>query len=258
MKQHDIQSMQDEYAVRTTSVAGATIDALNKLEQAFTDTADMVRGLVINSLNTFNDGLMAVMTGRGNVSMRQVGAYIFGGAAKVGLQGFEGQVLKMFGFGGKSTMGTPGNPMHVVIDGGAGMPGAAAAGGLAGKLGGWLGKLFGHGGGVSGELANVAMDSSLDGITIPGFATGGPIPANLPSIVGERGPELFMPSTPGRIVPNHQLGGVGGQTVWNIDARGTDPSLTMANVHHAVQMAYSAAYVNSQHAMADRARRRPR
>jgi tape measure domain-containing protein len=40
-----------------------------------------------------------------------------------------------------------------------------------------------------------------------GFADGGIPPVGVPSIVGERGPELFVPSTKGRIVPNHALGG---------------------------------------------------
>jgi len=40
-----------------------------------------------------------------------------------------------------------------------------------------------------------------------GFANGGNPPVNKPSIVGERGPELFIPKTPGTIVPNEMLGG---------------------------------------------------
>jgi len=45
-----------------------------------------------------------------------------------------------------------------------------------------------------------------------GRATGGPVSANTPYMVGERGPELFMPSGAGTIIPNHALGGMGGQT----------------------------------------------
>lgn len=43
---------------------------------------------------------------------------------------------------------------------------------------------------------------------IPGFQSGGR-PTG-PSIVGERGPELFMPDRSGTIIPNHELGGMGG------------------------------------------------
>lgn len=46
---------------------------------------------------------------------------------------------------------------------------------------------------------------------IPGLAKGGPIDG--PAIVGERGPELFVPRTSGTIVPNEQLGGMGGTNI---------------------------------------------
>lgn len=47
-----------------------------------------------------------------------------------------------------------------------------------------------------------------------GFANGGSPPVNQPSMVGERGPELFVPRTAGTIVPNNQLAAMGGgQTV---------------------------------------------
>jgi hypothetical protein len=42
-------------------------------------------------------------------------------------------------------------------------------------------------------------------ITLKTFATGGRPPVNFPSIVGERGPELFMPDRPGTIFPNDDL-----------------------------------------------------
>lgn len=40
-----------------------------------------------------------------------------------------------------------------------------------------------------------------------GRAAGGPVSANTPYVVGEKGPELFMPNTAGKIIPN---GGVSG------------------------------------------------
>lgn len=40
-----------------------------------------------------------------------------------------------------------------------------------------------------------------------GFANGGTPPINKPSIVGEKGPELFMPKSAGTIIPNDKLGG---------------------------------------------------
>ena len=52
-------------------------------------------------------------------------------------------------------------------------------------------------------------------------ATGGPVIAGQPYIVGERGPELFTPGASGNITPNNQLGaalGSGGGTTVNVYA----------------------------------------
>jgi len=64
-----------------------------------------------------------------------------------------------------------------------------------------------------------------------GFANGGRPPINRPSIVGERGAELFIPDTAGTIVPNNEVKGMGGTTNINftintVDARGVDELLT--------------------------------
>jgi lambda family phage tail tape measure protein len=45
-----------------------------------------------------------------------------------------------------------------------------------------------------------------------GYANGGNPPVGKVSVVGERGPELFVPRTAGTIIPNHALSGVGGTT----------------------------------------------
>ena len=58
---------------------------------------------------------------------------------------------------------------------------------------------------------------------IKGFEQGGRPPINRPSMVGEKGPELFIPDRAGTIVPNHQLGGKPVTVNFNIntvDARG--------------------------------------
>lgn len=49
------------------------------------------------------------------------------------------------------------------------------------------------------------MRNEQAGLT--GRATGGPVSQNTPYMVGERGPELFVPNKSGSIVPNHQMGG---------------------------------------------------
>jgi hypothetical protein len=44
-------------------------------------------------------------------------------------------------------------------------------------------------------------------------ALGGPVQANTPYLVGERGPELFMPNSGGNIIPNNKMGGGAGVVV---------------------------------------------
>jgi lambda family phage tail tape measure protein len=57
-----------------------------------------------------------------------------------------------------------------------------------------------------------AISSALGafGISIPGLASGGPVEKGQPYIVGEKGPELFVPQGAGQIIPNNKLGGNNG------------------------------------------------
>lgn len=83
--------------------------------------------------------------------------------------------------------------------------------------------MFTGGTGVVSQIANAAIDA------IGTRASGGPVSANTPYLVGERGPELFMPSSSGSIVPNHKMGGgVTISPVYNIDARGATADLQAA------------------------------
>ena len=50
---------------------------------------------------------------------------------------------------------------------------------------------------------------------IPGFADGGAISRGQPAIIGEEGPELFVPNASGTIIPNNQLSEGVGQTAGN-------------------------------------------
>jgi len=119
--------------------------------------------------------------------------------------------------------------------------GAGASGGkkegLGGFLGGILGGAFGGGGGGSkgggggggssfGKF-NLGLSSGSDFLKIPQlfkFADGGRPPVGKASIVGERGPELFVPSTAGTIIPNNQIGGesITNNIVVNVDVSNTE------------------------------------
>lgn len=74
---------------------------------------------------------------------------------------------------------------------------------FSGSLGG------GAGGGIGGLLNFGGLVGSILGL--PGRATGGPVAPGRGYLVGERGPELFVPTTSGTVVPNG--GGSGGRDV---------------------------------------------
>jgi phage-related minor tail protein len=64
-----------------------------------------------------------------------------------------------------------------------------------------------------------------------GMANGGPVQGATPIIVGERGPELFVPQSAGKIISNSSLKGSGsspssggGQTVVNYNIQAVDSS----------------------------------
>jgi hypothetical protein len=63
----------------------------------------------------------------------------------------------------------------------------------------------------------------LQGAGVTPRAKGGPVTGGMPYMVGERGPELFVPGRSGSIVPNNQLGGGDNvSVVVNVDAKGTN------------------------------------
>lgn len=64
-----------------------------------------------------------------------------------------------------------------------------------------LGSLFGRSG--SGSGIGDVVGSVLGGLLgLPGRATGGIVAPERPYLVGERGPELFVPTSAGRVLPN--------------------------------------------------------
>lgn len=77
--------------------------------------------------------------------------------------------------------------------------------------------------------------SAITGIPLPGKAIGGPVQAGQPYMVGERGPEMFIPSRSGSIAANNKLGG--GMVV-HVDARGSaDPAAVRLQVQQGINAA---------------------
>jgi len=99
--------------------------------------------------------------------------------------------------------------------------GTLGGGGLFGSILGGLGGLFGGGGGGTTDVFAGFNRGPAGGVTMDSFANGGRPSVGRPSIVGERGPELFVPNRAGTIIPNHALGG-STNVVVNVDASGSN------------------------------------
>lgn len=65
-----------------------------------------------------------------------------------------------------------------------------------------IGSLLGGSGGSGGGLLGIGTSILSAALGAPGRATGGPVTGGRAYMVGEQGPELFVPSAAGRIEPN--------------------------------------------------------
>jgi uncharacterized coiled-coil DUF342 family protein len=84
---------------------------------------------------------------------------------------------------------------------------------------------------------NMVMRSPGNFMPLTLRARGGSVANNTPYMVGEQGPELFVPSGNGTIIPNHNMRGGGGGSSFNIsvDARGSnDPAAVRAQVQQGI------------------------
>jgi hypothetical protein len=92
------------------------------------------------------------------------------------------------------------------------------------------------GGGWFGTLVSSLLGSTSTGpggwttTTVPALAEGGPAMSGRPYLVGEMGPELFIPRHDGTVVPNHALGGGGSTINMRIDLAGANGDETIARI----------------------------
>lgn len=88
-----------------------------------------------------------------------------------------------------------------------------------------------------------------------GYASGGEPPVGQASVVGEKGPELFIPKEAGTIVPNSKLGG--GNVYYSIDARGADAAAVEQRTRRALIAVHGSAVQKAVAASQELSKRRP-
>jgi lambda family phage tail tape measure protein len=237
--QNRIQAGQDQQSLTAATGLGAWKQSLDQFVQESRDTAAQVRDIWTSALSSVNEEIVKILSTRHNYGVRQqfgnIGAGIFRSVASAGLNKAEGTVLGAF----RKADGSSSNPFHVIIAGAAasGAAGGAAVSKVAGSVSGIIGKIGGFFSGL-------------------GFAGGGMPPVNMASLVGENGPELFVPRTAGTVMPAGSFGGVTHK--WHVDARGaTDPAAVMAMVERGIRKAAPSLIAGSLHAQSDRNSRKP-
>lgn len=225
------QDLAAEYAARNAASA-------NSMARVFGQGFAGVNSAIVTEMTTPGNML------RGRHVWGQMGAQFFRSATGAALRRAEGDVLKAFGVG-KDKLMTRGNPGHVIVDNW-GHPGSASD--AVGKIG----RMVSGGGSMASRVV-----SAVAGF-LPRFAQGGPIPSGMPSIVGENGPELFLPHGAGTIIPNDRAFGTHVTVAPHIDARGAqDPAQVEAAVNRAMERHAPRLVAASVAAVQDYHRRRP-
>jgi hypothetical protein len=240
VQEYGLDSAKDQAARESADALGALRKATDDMTQAFLDLPAHVQELLTSTVNGFNSAFSSAVMAHatsGSEYRRGITNAIGGQFRSAGTRGLdtalqlgEGGLLSKLGFGKPKADGSSSAPYYVrVVGGAAGEPIGPSLLGSLGALG---------PAGTTGKGAGNALQTVLPALLgmIPHFASGGPIPSNMPSLVGENGPELFMPSSSGRIVPNDALGGGGGGDLhMHVDARGaTDPAAVQMSIERAV------------------------
>ena len=161
-----------------STIPAAIVPALNNIEQAFKDWRTTVKDTdeIVQSFTTNAlNGLTDALTAG------ITGAANFADAIKSMAKSVVDSLIKML-------------VQKYIVD--------AAFGFITGKIDGGGGNLSGGG---------------VQSVTVAGgrgaLAIGGPVQAGSPYMVGERGPEMFVPNQSGSIIPNNQVGGGSGVVV---------------------------------------------
>lgn len=76
---------------------------------------------------------------------------------------------------------------------------------------------------LAGQAVSIATGMSAWASTIGARAAGGPVSGGMPYLVGERGPELFIPAVGGTVVSHERTAALGSPVVVNVAIQANDP-----------------------------------
>lgn len=229
----------DKVALATGSAMDGLKVALDQMARDTESNAQRMFEAVSQAIDSMNDAVAKTMMLHGPDKGRQA-KEIFSSSfrgigenmARQSLKSAESAGMKALGFGAKPD-GSQSKPFYVKLVG------------MLDKLGYGAGNTASNVFGNLGQKISTGMPSWMTGAIkafLPGFADGtDSMVPGMPAIVGEKGPELFVPPSAGAIVPNHQLRNAfnGGHEIHNhIDARGSaDPAQTVAIIDRYMKQA---------------------
>jgi hypothetical protein len=218
---------QNKAKLATGGMADGLRVAFDQIANDTESMAQTIKSAIDGAVSSLNDSIAKLMTTGSLKKANFSGAFhnIGDSLAKTGLQKGESAIMKGLGLGNKAD-GSAASPFWVKI--------AGVLGGAGQKIDGLMDTQTPDLGGVQIPLQGFAAKLMqkipfLQGMFADG--TDSLIP-DMPAIVGEKGPELFVPPSAGSIIPNNKLGGLGQGHTLNVDARGSsDPAQTVALIH---------------------------
>jgi len=196
------QSLQD-YTNYYEALKARQADWTNGATEAIANYSDAARNMAAQTqsvVSGFAKGMEDAITNfvsTGKVNFKSLSDFILVEINRMAVKAMEAKLFDMIGsfIGGAFDLGGAGS------FGGAATAVSGASSSMATPL---AGDYFGTAGSVS-----MASGTGVTGI-FGARADGGPVTGGGPYLVGERGPELFVPNSSGNIVPNHALRGMDG------------------------------------------------
>ena len=161
-----------------STIPAAIVPALNDIELGFKSWSDSIPDMTTNIQNLTKQGLEGLTDA---LTAGITGAANFADAIKSMAKSVVDSLIKML-------------VQKYIVD--------AAFGFITGKIDGGGGNLS------AGGVQSVTVAGGRGALAI-----GGPVQAGSPYMVGERGPEMFVPNQSGSIIPNNQVGGGSGVVV---------------------------------------------